>query len=486
MTNMKNNYDVIVVGGGTGGAVMSKFLAKRGIDVALFEKSKFSELHKICGDAISGWHFDKVSRIDSKNSVDSPKGDEFYNYIKGYSFYSPTLEKFQIPTDRDEWIIARDKFGARLVREAADAGVQLFEEVTVLKPLLDGTGDNIVGLQVKLNDNQIKDISSKIVVDASGMAGIIRRQIDENKAKWDKVIRHYDLAVAHRELVQFDTPIEDPENIRFYFDAEKCPGGYFWIFPQGEYSANVGLAIEPRRVEGGPKVAYRDWEKREPELFNGNHKILHKGGATVPLRRPMDSLVYGGLVLIGDAGACVKSTDGGGIGLSMTSASHAAGPIEKALEMGNYSREGPLWDYNVNFMRDLGAKEAPLAIAKVIIAKASNKEWITMLGNGVVTPDDLYNLIKGDPLEMGFKTKLTRTWKGKAILPYLIKLLGVIKRMDKAKEMYLNYPDNWQDFLEWKKTIVELFKDEQRAIEYYTETNQPDMLKNVFSFLPFF
>jgi geranylgeranyl reductase family protein len=476
---LKDHYDVIVIGAGIAGAVMGKFLAQRGIDVALFEKFKFEEIHKICGDATSDWHFEKITKIDSKNVVDPPKGDEFYNYIKGFNFYSPTLEKFQIPTDGDGWIIAREKFGIRLVQEARDAGVQLFEQVTVLKPILDESGYNVTGLQIKSADNGTKEISSNIVVDASGMAGIIRRQIDEEKAKWDKLIRHYDLAAAHRELVEFDTPIEDPENIRLYFDTTRCPGGYFWIFPQGEYSANVGLGIEPKRIEGGPRVAYAEWEKREPELFNGNHKSKHKGGATVPLRRPMDTLVFGGLVLIGDAGACVKATDGGGIGLGMTSASHAAGPIEKAIKAEDYSRDGPLWEYNINFMRDLGAKEAPLAIAKVTLVKANNRELTTLLGNGVVTPEDLYDLNNGDPIKMDLKSKIRRGWRGKTILPYLLKLNGTINRMEKARNMYLNYPDNWQDFLDWKKKIVEIYEDERRAIEYYTETNQPEMLKKI-------
>ncbi|MFW9929399.1 MAG: geranylgeranyl reductase family protein [Candidatus Thorarchaeota archaeon] len=476
---MENHYDVIVVGGGTGGAVMSKFLAQRRIDVALFEKLRFEDLHKICGDATSEWHFEKVSKIDPKNKIEPPKGDEFYNYIKGFTFYSPSFESFKIPTDGDGWIIARDRFGKRLIREARDAGVKLFEETTVLKPLLDPTSNNVIGLQIKTKENEIKDISSHIVVDASGMAGIVRRQIDEDKAQWDSVIRHYDLAAAHRELVQFDNPIDEPQNIRLYFDAEACPGGYFWIFPQNEYAANVGLGVEPRRIQGGPKVAYREWEKREPKLFNGNHKVVHEGGATVPLRRPMDTLVFGGLVLIGDAGACVKSTDGGGIGLSMTSASHAVGPIVHALQERNYSRDGPLWDYNVNFMRDLGFKEAPLAIAKVTLVTATNKELTTLLGNKVVTPEDLYDLNNGDPLKMGLKSKIVRAWRGKTVIPFLLRLLNTMKRMDTARELYANYPDNWNDFLVWKQKIVKLYQDKERAIKYYTETNQPDMLEKI-------
>ena len=476
---MEDHYDVIVIGAGIAGAVLAKFLGQRGIDVAVFEKFKFGEIHKICGDATSEWHFDKITEIDSKNVVDPPKEEEFYNYIKGFNFYSPTLEKFAIPTDGDGWIIARQKFGIRLVREAKDSGAKLFEQVTVLKPILDESGYNVMGLQIKTAEGETKNISSKIVVDASGMASIIRRQIDEEKAKWDKIIRHYDIVAAHRELVQFNTPIEDPHHIRLYFDTTRCPGGYFWIFPQNEYAANVGLGIEPRRIEGGPRVAYAEWEKREPELFNGNHKSLHSGGATVPLRRPMDTLVYGGLVLIGDAGACVKATDGGGIGLGMTSSSHAAGPIEKAIKTGDYSRDGPLWEYNVNFMRDLGAREAPLAIAKVTLVKATNNELITLLGKQVVTAEDLYDLNNGDPLKMGFSSLIKRAWRGKTIIPFLLRLRSTMKRMADAKKMYETYPDNWEDFLKWKKKIVELYQDRKRAIEYYTETDQPEMLKKI-------
>ena len=75
---MKDHYDVIVIGAGIAGAVIAKFLGQRGIDVAVFEKFKFEEIHKICGDATSEWHFDKITEIDPKNVVDPPKEEEFY------------------------------------------------------------------------------------------------------------------------------------------------------------------------------------------------------------------------------------------------------------------------------------------------------------------------------------------------------------------------------------------------------------------------
>lgn len=42
---MKTNYDVIVIGGGTGGSSIATLLQRKGWDVVLFEKAKFPRYH---------------------------------------------------------------------------------------------------------------------------------------------------------------------------------------------------------------------------------------------------------------------------------------------------------------------------------------------------------------------------------------------------------------------------------------------------------
>lgn len=469
---MKAQYEVIVVGSGTGGAAIAKFLGERGIDVALLEKGTFAQLHKICGDATLQYHFDEVSRIDPKNVITPPSGSEVYQEIQGYRFYSPDLNYFHMPNKRTGWVIARDKFGARLRQEAEAAGAHLFEEVTVLHPLFNKEQDQVLGVTIRTKDKQTKNIRAHIVVDASGMAGVIRKHIDAQKAQWDSVIQHYDIAAAYREIVQFDNPINDSNDVRFYFDSECCPGGYFWIFPQSSTTANVGLGIEPRRMAGGPKAAYQMWKEREATLFNGSEQVIHKGGATVSLRRPMDTLVYNGTVLIGDAGACVRATDGGGLGLSLTSASYAAGPIEEAIRTGDYSREGPLWSYNVQFMRNLGAREGPMAIIKNLLSQTTNKTFNTLLDKKILTADDLDSGSQKGSIHLGIGEIGKRLWRGRTELPFFIKLGWTTRRMRQAKTLYQTYPDNWADFLQWKKQIVRVFRDKKRAIAYYRKTNQ--------------
>src|SRR5580692_7108403 len=47
-----SDFEVIVVGGGPGGATAAALCARRGLRVALFEHSRFPR-HKVCGDVIN-------------------------------------------------------------------------------------------------------------------------------------------------------------------------------------------------------------------------------------------------------------------------------------------------------------------------------------------------------------------------------------------------------------------------------------------------
>ena len=110
---LKSSYDVLVVGGGIGGAAIGKFLAQRGVDVAIVEKAAEKNVHKICGDATSSVHFGLITSLDpdKKNIIDPPKlGGEIHQIIKGFTFYSPNGGEHKIAAEGDGWIIARDEF----------------------------------------------------------------------------------------------------------------------------------------------------------------------------------------------------------------------------------------------------------------------------------------------------------------------------------------------------------------------------------------
>ena len=69
-----SNYDVIITGAGTAGSVLAAGLATRGFKVALLDRQPKEKIGvKVCGDATSTAHFDRIKPIVK---IEAPKGDE--------------------------------------------------------------------------------------------------------------------------------------------------------------------------------------------------------------------------------------------------------------------------------------------------------------------------------------------------------------------------------------------------------------------------
>ncbi|MGV9142162.1 MAG: NAD(P)/FAD-dependent oxidoreductase, partial [Promethearchaeota archaeon] len=67
--NGSKNFDVIIVGAGTGGTTAARFCAKQGLDVCLIDTKERSKIgDKICGDAVGNEIFDFLG-------IPHPKGE---------------------------------------------------------------------------------------------------------------------------------------------------------------------------------------------------------------------------------------------------------------------------------------------------------------------------------------------------------------------------------------------------------------------------
>ncbi|MFX0208509.1 MAG: geranylgeranyl reductase family protein, partial [Candidatus Hodarchaeota archaeon] len=333
-------YDVIVVGAGTGGSVTAAALANKGLKVALLDRQPKEKIGiKVCGDATSGEHFKRISKIIK---IDPPKDDEIRQKIKGAWLFSPDREvKFELVEEGGTGIIIdRFKLGMRILNNAIDFGAELHDSTYVKSPIIDQ--DQVTGIKYRGEDKNIHEMSAKIMVDASGVGAVLRRKLNPEKTYMDRELAPRDVCNCYREVRDVENEIESPEFIRIMFDQELCPGGYLWEFPRGATSMNAGLGIM-KINKLNPHVQFNKYLERE-KMFYYNSKLIHAGAWRVPLRRPQDNLVWNGFLLVGDSGTQVKPTDGGGIGISVNAAAMAAKVITKALENDNVSMTG-LWDY---------------------------------------------------------------------------------------------------------------------------------------------
>lgn len=446
------NYDVIIAGAGTGGSVAAAGLARKGLKVAVIDRLAKSDIGvKICGDATSLDHF---TRIKPVVNIEPPHGEEIYQKVEGAWLYSPDREvKFVLTEEGSTGIIIdRFKLGMRILDTAIDYGAELIDETMVKEPIVEN--DSVTGIKYRGKDKNLHDMTAKVIIDASGVGAVLRTKLDPAKTFMDRELAPKDVCNCWRELRDVEKEIESPGYIRLMFDQEIAPGGYIWEFPRGSRSMNVGLGVL-KTNKLNPHKQFDLFLNKRKKLYRDS-KVIHAGGWRVPLRRPQDNLVWNGFLLIGDAGTQVKPTDGGGIGISINAAAMATKTVTNALENDDVSTAG-LWDYSIEFMNTIAPVTAPLAIMKDFIIPLPSSIINEVFHKRILEPDDLlYGNATGN-ISGGFTQTLRRVWRGKRLIRLLLQFRSILKKMNKARDLYENYPTTPESFPQWRTEILKLY-----------------------------
>ncbi|MFX1536696.1 MAG: NAD(P)/FAD-dependent oxidoreductase, partial [Promethearchaeota archaeon] len=182
------DYDVIIAGAGTGGCGAAIAIAQKGFKVALIDRRPVEKIgDKVCGDGVTEAYFTAIENLGVKG-IPRPKGEEFYQVISGAHLVSPdgqtryTLEK----EGAIGWILDRHIFGQRLLHDAQKYGAELIPETYVRDLIF--KDEAVVGVKIRKKDRSIQSLSSHIVIDASGVSTVLRRQFDPQKSGFEQTI----------------------------------------------------------------------------------------------------------------------------------------------------------------------------------------------------------------------------------------------------------------------------------------------------------
>ncbi|MHA1379346.1 MAG: geranylgeranyl reductase family protein [Candidatus Helarchaeota archaeon] len=436
-------FDVIIVGSGTGGCLAAKTLTNSGFNVCLIDQKPRIELgNKVCGDAIGKHHFE-----DLKGIIATPKGEELENIIDAIELISPDREtNFTVPGDG--FIINRHLFGQRLVNEAVDSGAILLDETRVLKPII-GNG---WGVTVKdLKENKKQNILASIIVDASGYHAIIRNNFN---MFINDIVQPTEVEVCYREIRDLSINFDNPRHCKIYLTSSFAPGGYFWIFPEGEMKVNAGLGVQMIPNHKNPKTLFLEHVLKD-SLFEGS-SLIKGGGGMVPTRRPVYSLVDDGLVLVGDSACQVNPIHGGGIGPSMQAGVMAGKVIISALEKEDTSKNS-LWKYNLDYMQGYGAKQAGLDLFRILLQLMDDIDLNYGMSHRIMTEEDILNASLGKEFKLRITDKIKRVFRGIRKISLLNKLRKIAKEMKIIKELYRNYPHSPDQLNNWIAQVKTIF-----------------------------
>jgi len=327
-------YDMIVVGGGPAGSMAALTAAEKGLDVLLIER-----------DLVIGHPVRCAEGVDARGLGEFFEADKRWisAHITAYNLVAPDGTVVAMDTcGADGFILERLVFDRMVAERAASAGASVMTgvEAFAMSPYEDGVRT------VKLrNRDREWEVGARIVVAADG--------VESRVARWagiDTASSAHDMETcAQATCSGIDI---DPHAFSLFYGRGYAPGGYAWVFPKGDRTANVGLGIS------GDESA-----KRRPEAFLDDFIADRFPGAAVvsrtvggvPCSGGLKRIVADGLMIAGDAAHMANPITGGGIINALIAGKYAGETAAAALERTGKAEERSLGRYSKQCDRRFGA-----------------------------------------------------------------------------------------------------------------------------------
>jgi len=319
------NCDVLVVGGGPIGSTAARFAAKNcSGHVLVIEKRQEIGSPVRCAEGVS------LSWLDE---LEIERSEHFINKkVLGAKLYSPSGHQMTIGKE-----IAGDEVGAVVERDTFDKEMAVLAGIEGVDYSLKTSAVDVIqengvvkGVKARKMGNNF-EIHSDLVIGADGFESQIGRWADIYGAIAPKDI----MSCFQYRMTNIDF---DPDYTHFFLGSD-APGGYVWIFPKSEESANVGLGIQLSQLDGtkSPKDYLDEFIEKNEWLEQGQEVDMVSGGVSVAA--PPEKVTKDGLMLVGDASRVVDPITGGGIANGMKQAKICGEIAAKAVKDDDFSED---------------------------------------------------------------------------------------------------------------------------------------------------
>jgi len=445
---MENRYDSIVVGAGTAGTYFAKLLAEQGYKVLVVDKSPKEKL----GSRLDIFHIDK--ELFSKFGVPAPApADEDYVCEFDFSISKSAFDRYPKRTLYPFVVMRLPLFLARLARWAESFGVE-YAYNTAFEDFIYANG-KIQGAKLRQGDKTL-EIAARLVADASGIGSAVRRKLKEGYGVETFEIGPEDKFYVILRYVK----LKNPESGRISYSTA-WPFYKTWIAPQHDPDgAIIGVG-----ANFSFDFAEEMYQKFTAQIPLPPHELQYVEKGTTPYRRPPYSFVADGFVVLGDSACITKPFSGEGITAAWELCAIAAEEFGKAMREGRYPDAASVWNTNVRYQRDQGAKFAYLLATLIGAVNSTAAENDYMFKKDIIFKEkDMTAMNRHFYVNLGFAGTVALVSKmaggvitGNISLDTVRSMLRSVKYAGRLQKHYQNYPADMRAFAAWRQKADQLW-----------------------------
>lgn len=448
----QSEFDAIVVGGGPGGASAAFALGKLGISTLLIDKKPMELIgDKVCGDALSPYYFDRANKeIGLPKPVKSTGSlcEELdHTYLLGERKGS------RIVLSEGSATVDRLLYGQELIKSLDEfSSVEVMAETSVKDVIIEGK--YVRGLKLKTPDGN-QTVKCKIVIDASGLTGAVRKRIPQELAgnRFPNRLDPDEIIVAYREIIRTPQPHPYQNGLYLAYEPEIADvmPGYYWYFSRGECELNIGCGYMTYEKNKGQNIRLINEKVRKRRFPNA--EIIKSQGDLIPARLPFPSLVYNGFMMVGDAGALCNPLTGEGHGPAILSGVKAGEIAAESIQKGDQSEQF-LWKYNKDMWHEYGTINSwGIAVIK-FVNRWGFKTFDWLMAKKIIQEDDILVISSNPDADLKLLSRAKRGFYRPRVLLSLQRMMKIARDIQEHSK---KYPD-MENFDKWLSELNKITK----------------------------